>query len=111
MYRDLKFSVRDGILRISSKRGDSLNAIFCPPEHEPEKGDLQFRADKRKLPARTDLFITNVKNRQELNETDSLKGQIKHPQIPYINLFVSNPNGKHNPVMLRAMHDSGLGKG
>jgi hypothetical protein len=61
-YRDLKFSVRDGILRISSKRGDSLNAIFCPPEHKPEKGDLQFRADNQKLPARTNLFITNVEN-------------------------------------------------
>ncbi len=31
-------------------------------------------------------------------------------KIPYINLFVSNPNGKHDPVMLRAMHDSGCAK-
>jgi hypothetical protein len=106
----LKFSVRDGILRISSKRGDSLNAVFCPPENEPQKNELQFRADKSKLPAHTDLFITNVEKRQKLNEKDSFKGQVKHPQIPYINLFVSNPNDKHSPVMLRAMHDSGCAK-
>jgi hypothetical protein len=107
----LKFSVHDGILRISSKRGDSLYAIFCPPENEPQKGNLQFCADKSNLPAQTtDFFITNVKNQQELNEKDSLKGHFKHPQIPYINLFVSAPNGKHNPVMLRAMHDSGCAK-
>ncbi len=63
MYRDLKFSVPDGILRISSKRGDSLNAIFCPPEKDPEKGNFQFHTDKSILPVHnTDLFITNVKN-------------------------------------------------
>ncbi len=45
-----------------------FNAIFCPPEKEPEKGDLQFRADKRELPARADFFINNVENRQELIE-------------------------------------------
>jgi hypothetical protein len=82
-YKDLKFSVRGSILRISSKRGDSLNAIFCPPEKQQQKGDLQFRVDKSNLPVHTtDLFITNVENRQELNEKDSLKGHFKHPQIP-----------------------------
>jgi hypothetical protein len=107
----LKFSVCNGILRILSKRGDSLNAIFCPPEKQPEKGNFQFRTDKSNLPVHnTDLFITNVENRQELNEKDSLKGHFKHPQIPYINLFVSAPNDKHRPVMLRAMHDSGCAK-
>ena len=111
MYKDLKFSVCNGILRISSKRGDSLNAIFCLPEKESQKGDPQFRADKSKLPAQTtDLFITNVKNRQELNKNDSLRGHFKHLQIPCINLFVSTPNGKHSPVMLRAMHNSGCAK-
>jgi hypothetical protein len=105
----LKFSVCDGILRILSKRGDSLNAIFCPPKKQPEKGNFQFCVDNSNLPAcNTDLFITYVKNRQEINEKDSLKGHFKHPQIPYINLFVSAPNEKHRPVMLRAMHDSGL---
>jgi hypothetical protein len=106
----LRFSVRDGILRISSKRGDSLNAIFCPPENEPKEGNFQFCADKTEPPARSDLFITNVENRQELSEKDSLKGHFKDPQIPFINLFVSTPNGKHSPVMLRAMHDSGCAK-
>jgi len=110
-YRDLKFSVRDSILRISSKRGDSLNAVFCPPEKQPEKDNFQFRVDKNNLPAHnTDFFINNVENRQELNEKDSLKGQIKHPQIPYINLFVSTPNNKHRPVMLQPMRDSGCAK-
>ncbi len=84
--------------------------FFAHPNMSQKKAIFNF-ARKRKLPARTDLFITNVENWQELNEKDSLKGQIKHPQIPYINLFVSNPNGKHDPVMLRAMPDSGLGKG
>jgi hypothetical protein len=106
----LRFSVRNGILRISSKRGDSLNAVFCPPESEPKKGDPQFRADEKEPPARVDLFITNVENRQELNEKDSLKGHFKDPQIPFINLFVSTPNDQHSPVMLRAMHDSGCAK-
>jgi len=106
----LRFSVRDGILRISSKRGDSLNAVFCPPENEPKKGDPQFRADEKEPPARVDLFITNVENRQELNEKDSLKGHFKDPQIPFINLFVSTPNDQHSPVMLRAMHNSGCAK-
>ncbi len=64
---------------------------MIPTEKEPEKGNLQFRADKAELPARTDFFINNVENRQELNENDSFKGQIRHPQIPYINLFVSRP--------------------
>jgi len=97
----LKFSVCDSILRISSKRGDSLNAIFCPPEKEPQKGDPQFCEDKGTLPAQTtDLFVSNVKNRQELNKNNSLRGHFKHPKIPYINIFVSAPNGKHSPVML-----------
>jgi hypothetical protein len=109
-YKDLRFSVRDGILRISSKRGDSLNAVFCPPESEPERGNLQFRADKSEPPTQVDLFITNVENRQELNEKDSLKGYFKDPQIHFINLFVSTPNSKHSPVVLRAMHDSGCAK-
>ncbi len=111
MYKDSKFSVRNRILRISSKRGDSLNAIFCLPEKEAQKGDPQFCADKSKLPAQTtDLFITDVKNRQELNKNDSLRGHFKHLQIPCINLFVSTPNGKHSSVMLRAMHNSGCAK-
>jgi hypothetical protein len=96
----LRFSVHDGILRISSKRGDSLNAVFCPPENEPRKGDPQFRADKSEPPARVDLFITNVENRQELNEKDSLNGHFKDPQIPFSNFFVSTINGKYSPVML-----------
>jgi hypothetical protein len=33
----LRFSVLNGILRISSKRGDYPNAVFCPPENEPKK--------------------------------------------------------------------------
>jgi hypothetical protein len=106
----LRFSIRNDILRISSKRGHSLNAVFCPQEIEPKKGDPQFRADNSEPPAQIDLFITNVENRQELNEKDYLKGHFKDPQIPFLNLFVSTPNGKHSPVMLHAMHDSGCAK-
>jgi hypothetical protein len=106
----LKFSVRDGILQISSKKGDSLNAIFCPPEKEPNKGNSQFCADESKISTENDFLINNVKYRQELNEKDSLKGHYRHPQIPFVTLFVSNPNDKHSPVMIRAMHDSGCAK-
>jgi hypothetical protein len=106
----LRFSIRDGILRISSKNGDSLNAIFCPPENEPNRGNSQFRADKNKISPKNDFLINNVEHRQELNEKDSLKRHFRDPQIPFVTLFVSNPNDKHSPVMIRTMHDSGCAK-
>jgi hypothetical protein len=65
---------------------------------------------KAKSQQKNDFPINNVELRQELNEKDSLKGHFRDPQIPFVTLFVSNPNDKHNPVMLRAMHDSGCAK-
>jgi len=93
----LRFSIRNDILRISSKRGHSLNAVFCPQEIEPKKGDPQFRADNSEPPAQIDLFITNVENRQEINEKDSLKGHFKDPQIP-LSIYLFQPQ-MANPVL------------
>ena len=43
-------------------------------------------------------------------EIASLNTKSRRPEIPYIHLGLSAPNGKHSPVMLRAMHDSGCAK-
>ncbi len=87
-----------------------MNAVFCPPENEPNKGNSEFRADESKVSTQNDFLINNVEYRQELNKKDSLKGHFRDPQIPFVTLFVSNPNDKHSPVMLRTMHDSGCAK-
>ncbi len=43
-------------------------------------------------------------------EIASMNTQTRNPEIPYIHLGISAPNGKHSPLMLRAMHDSGCAK-
>jgi hypothetical protein len=111
MCKDLDFSIRKDILTISSKMGIPLKAIFHPSQEKSDRDKLHFCADKNDLPiCDTDFLISNVKKRQDANKNDSLKGHYKNPQIPFINLFVSTPNGKHRPVMHRAMHDSGCAK-
>jgi hypothetical protein len=99
----LDFSIRKDILTISSKTGIPLNAIFYPSDKKTERDNFYFHADKNNLPiCDTDFLISNVEKRQDANDNDSLKGHYKNPQIPFINLFVSVPNGKHRPIMLRA---------
>jgi hypothetical protein len=107
----LDFSIHKYILTISSKRGNSLNAIFCPFDKKLKTDNFHFHADKKHFQVcDTDFLITNVEKRQDTNNNDALKEHYKNPQIPFINLFVSAPNYKHRPVMLRAMHDSGCAK-
>jgi len=99
------------LFTISSKTGIPLNAIFYPSDNWPHKDNYQSGADKNIFPIfATDFLISNVKKGQDANQSDSLKGHYKDPQIPFVNLFVSNPNDNHRSVMLRAMHDSGCAK-
>jgi hypothetical protein len=100
-YRDSDFSIHKDTLTISSKTGIQLNAIFYPSDRESAESNFHFCGDKS-IPTvcDTNFLINNVKKRQDDNENDSLKGHYNVPQIPFINLFVSAPNGKHRPVML-----------
>ncbi len=80
---------------------NSLNAIFCPFAKKLETDNFHFRWDKSNFPiCDNDFLISNVEKWQD----DSLKGHYKNPQTPFINLFVSVPNGFYRPVMLRAIN-------
>jgi hypothetical protein len=101
MYKDMDFSIHNNTLTISSKIGIPLNAIFYPSDDQSEKVNNQFWVDKTMLQITvTDLLITNIEKCQDTNESDSLKGHYKDPQIPVINKFVSVPNSNHRPVLL-----------